>query len=164
MSNDMYPADVSGAIRSLIDTMYSIWGVRPDRQRQLYIMQTDTYPLTGSATINGTVTGTVSISRSGAFVCVKHSVYMATRDVAITFEFGSSDRRVTSRAHGGHVENIGGTGVEPFIYPKPVVIDGGAQINVTVESLTANSRAIYWDFSGWRVFDTATINLHRRTG
>lgn len=155
-------ADLRGATAAIIGAMYRIWGVVPNRQRGSYIMQTDPYPITGSAVSGGTATGTVSISTSGAFVLTKHSIYADTLDFAVTWMAQGSDRRVTSRVNGGHVQNLGGDGEHPFIYPQPYIWDGGTKITATVESLTANSRSVYWDFIGWRIWDVAALDLTRR--
>jgi len=156
-------ANVFGqATDQLIRAMYSIWGVVPDRAYGSYTFQTDPYPIVSSATANVPVTGSILISLAGAFVLTKHMVYAATLDFTIGWTFSGSDRRWTSRQNGGHVNNLGGTGVWPHIYPKPYIWDGGSLITCLIVSLTANARDVYWDFEGWRIWDIAALDLTRR--
>jgi len=161
----MPPIDnFQGGILEVIKAMYDIWGVSVSKQRGSYAFQTDAYPIVGSGTINGLATGTIQVSTSGAFILTKHAVFAATYDFAITWKSGGSDRRWTQREQGGHVSNLGGTGVWPFIYPQPYVWEGGSTITCQIQSLTANARSVYWDFIGWRIWDVAALDLTRRAG
>lgn len=153
---------IAQAGSEVVKAMYGIWGVVPDKNKGSYVFQTDPYPLTGSAVAGGTVTGQIQVSMAGAFVLCRHATYATTVDFALAWTFSGSDRRWTSRQNGGHAQNIGGTGNWPFIYPQPYVWNGGSNVTVTVESLTAASRTIYVDFIGWRVWDVAALDLTRR--
>ena len=165
MSGSYPPVDSFGQmVGALIKAMFDIWGVNPNRQEGSFAFQTDPYPIVGSATLNAIVPSTIQVSTAGAFILTKHSVYSTTYDFAITWQSGGSDRRWTSRSGGGHVNNLGGTGVWPFIYPKPYIWDGGTTVSASVQSLTANSRNVYWDFVGWRIWDVAALDLTRRAG
>lgn len=156
--------DLQGMTMEILKAMYDIWGVSVSKQRGSYAFQTDPYPMVGSATQFGTTTGTIQVSTSGAFILTKHAVHADTLDFAITWKSGGSDRRWTDRENGGHVENLGGIGEWPFVYPQPYVWEGGSTITCQVQSLTANSRNVYWDFFGWRIWDVSALDLTRRAG
>lgn len=152
---------ILAAASQVVEAMYRIWGVVPDDRRGSYVYQTDPYPITGSALLNGTAQGTIQVSQGGAFILTKHAIYASTYDFAITWVSGGSDRRWCSRTNGGHVNNLGGTGQFPYIYPQALLWPGGATITCQVESLTAASRSVYWDFSGWRAWDVEALRLAR---
>ena len=169
MNGEQMAGVLSEGITQLLQSLYEIWGIAPQRDQATYWMTTDPHPIATGAAAGNEGVGTIDISPSGAFVLTKHQAHItkadhtAARDVYLQLESSGSGRRFTNRTEGCHVECIGGTDELPMIYPKPYLFDGGTTITITITNIIAEIRKAYIVLTGYRLWNVAQLNLTRRT-
>lgn len=168
-ANQVLGAAVSAAMtsQSLGGLLQRLFGYAYDAREQWYIYQPVDYPITGSATLNATVTSQIAITQDADFICSKLTecdgvAGNGTNDVSIQLVFSNTDRQFSSQQGGVIATALNGTGQRPYILPKPWLVSRNSRINVYVRSLSANSRSIFIDLHGYKVLDVSALDLTTR--
>lgn len=163
------PAAVSAAMTSasLGGLLQRLFGYAYDSREQVYFYQPTDYPLTSSASAGGTAQTQIVITQDADFIASKITYVVgddgtAARDQKVQLIFSNNDRQWSSQQGGLHALAIGGTGQLPYILPKPWLISRNSRINVTLTSITANSRSCYLDLHGFKALDVSSLDLTTR--